>query len=208
MGSCPYSIFSTIFLILHGNIPRSKNLSLFLCSYNSKHMLKNTFKNILRFSNLIDVENLHLILSEIPLNNMVSANNSVYLILRRKMTAKGKHRHIITTPGALLHDAYIPYKFWVEAILTTTYLINRLPSQITNMKSPYQLLYNQQPSYEHLKIFGCLCYPWLAPTQRHKFQPRVVSCVFLSYARSCFNPQNGQFIISRHVKFVESIFPF
>lgn len=46
-------------------------------------------------------------------------------------------------------------------------------SEITALyKSPYQCLYNSTPSYNHLRVFGCYCYPWIpqcrqAPTNLH-----------------------------------------
>lgn len=48
-----------------------------------------------------------------------SAQNSV---------SERKHCHLIETTRALLHQFNMPYKFWVEAFQTTTYLINHLPT--------------------------------------------------------------------------------
>lgn len=70
-----------------------------------------------------------------------------------------KHRHIITMTRALLHDASVPYTFWTDVAFTATHLINQLPSSILNMKSPYELIHNKAPTYDYLKIFGCLYFP-------------------------------------------------
>lgn len=39
-----------------------------------------------------------------------------------------KHRHIIETARSMLFSSSVPVSFWAEAILTSVYLINRLPS--------------------------------------------------------------------------------
>jgi histone deacetylase 1/2 len=48
--------------------------------------------------------------------------------------AERKHRHIVEVGLALLANASMPLKFWDEAFLTATYLINMLPSSVIEMK--------------------------------------------------------------------------
>ncbi|RVW64789.1 Retrovirus-related Pol polyprotein from transposon RE1 [Vitis vinifera] len=45
-----------------------------------------------------------------------------------------------------------------EALKFATHLINRLPSQVLHMESSYFRLFAKEPSYDHLRIFGCECY--------------------------------------------------
>jgi histone deacetylase 1/2 len=47
-----------------------------------------------------------------------------------------KHRHIVEVGLALLAHAHMPLKFWDEAFLTATYLINMLPSKVINNDTP------------------------------------------------------------------------
>ena len=47
-----------------------------------------------------------------------------------------KHRHIVEVGLALLANASMPLKFWDEAFLTATYLINLLPSKVINFETP------------------------------------------------------------------------
>jgi hypothetical protein len=49
-------------------------------------------------------------------------------------SAERKHRHIVEVGLALLANASMPLKFWDEAFLTATYLINMLPSKGINLK--------------------------------------------------------------------------
>ncbi|PKU66893.1 Retrovirus-related Pol polyprotein from transposon TNT 1-94 [Dendrobium catenatum] len=123
-----------------------------------------------------------------------------------------KHRHLIETTRTLLHAAHLPLKFWLEALHTANYLINQLPSKTLHFDTPYHLLHRQQPSYTHLKTFGCLCYPWLKPSTPNKLHPRSTACIFVGYSPShkgykCINIHTGKIHISRHVVFHEHIFP-
>ena len=123
-----------------------------------------------------------------------------------------KHRHITETGLALLAQASLPLHFWDEAFLTATYLINRLPSPVTQLKSPYEILNHHKPDYTFLKCFGCTCYPLLRPYNQHKLDFKSHKCVFIGYANNqkgykCLSP-TGQVYISRNVIFNETEFPY
>jgi hypothetical protein len=75
-----------------------------------------------------------------------------------KMMSLNKNRHLLNVGRALRFQANLPLQFWGESLLTTTYLINHLPTPVLNHKSPYELLYGKPPIYTHLRAFGCLCY--------------------------------------------------
>ena len=70
-------------------------------------------------------------------------------------SAERKHRHIVEVGLSLLAHASMPLKFWDEAFLTATYLINRLPSKVTNGLTPLELLFKQIPDYKSLRTCGC-----------------------------------------------------
>lgn len=81
------------------------------------------------------------------------------------------------------------------------------------MKSSFEKLFNSQPNYSKLKVFGCLCYPWLRPYGSHKLDSRSQPCIFLGYsstqsAYQCYDPISKKIFISRHVNFIETLFPF
>ncbi|KAD4586624.1 hypothetical protein E3N88_24225 [Mikania micrantha] len=126
--------------------------------------------------------------------------------------AERRHRHIVETGLALLHYAHLPLSFWTHAFQTAVYLINRLPTPILDFQCPYFILYNQKPTYDKLKPFGCLCYPWLRPYAKSKLHPRSEKCLFLGYSSSksaykCYDYTNRRLYHSRHVEFIESEFP-
>jgi hypothetical protein len=68
------------------------------------------------------------------------------------------------------------------------------------------------PSYSHFRVFGCFCYPNLSATS-HKLPPCSSLCVFLGYPSGhkryhCLDLSTIHVIVSRHVTFDESSFPF
>jgi hypothetical protein len=81
---------------------------------------------------------------------------------------------------SLFHGT-VPTMFRLEALNTATHTLNRSPCRPRNDATPYQLLYGHMPSYNHLRMFGCQCYPNLSATAAHKLSPRSVACVFLGY---------------------------
>ncbi|PKU87215.1 Retrovirus-related Pol polyprotein from transposon TNT 1-94 [Dendrobium catenatum] len=124
-----------------------------------------------------------------------------------------KHRHIIETTRTLLHTAAVPYTYWPEAVLTSIYLINRMPSSNTNQKSPFEILHQTEPRYDHLRTFGCECFYLLPPHTHHKLQPKSKSAIFIGYSDTykgykCLDPSTNKIYISRHTEFNEHSFPF
>jgi hypothetical protein len=74
-------------------------------------------------------------------------------------------------------------------------------------------LHGTQPTYTHLRVFGCCCYPNLSSTTAHKLAPPSSLCVFLRYSAEhkgyrCLDLSSHRVLISRHVTFDESSFPF
>ncbi|KAK1423454.1 hypothetical protein QVD17_18757 [Tagetes erecta] len=124
-----------------------------------------------------------------------------------------KHRHLLETARALKFEANLPTKFWGECVLTATYIINRLPSDVIENKTPYEILYNRQPEYEHMRVFGCLAYYKNTETKGDKFEQRGRVGVFLGYppgtkGYKVFDAQHNKIVLSRDVKFFEKVFPF
>lgn len=98
-------------------------------------------------------------------------------------------------------------------MLTSVYIINRLPSSVLNNKCPYEVLYSKSPIYEDLKAFGCLDFVAASLSSTDKFAIRGVPCVFVGYPPTTkgyrlFNLADKSVLISRDVSFEETIFPF
>lgn len=124
-----------------------------------------------------------------------------------------KHRHLLETARSLYIQSNVPARFWGECVLCATYLINRMPLKSIDFHSPYSKIYNDQPSLQHLKSFGCLCYVSTSKVQRSKFDHRAFPAVFLGYPVSTkgykvLNLLNNEITVSRDVSFYETHFPF
>ncbi|KAL0322510.1 UNVERIFIED_CONTAM: Retrovirus-related Pol polyprotein from transposon TNT 1-94 [Sesamum angustifolium] len=93
-----------------------------------------------------------------------------------------KHRHLLNVARALMFQASLPIKFWGDAILTATYLINRTPTKVLNWQTPFEMLYGRPPQYGHLRTFGSLCYATDITPHKAKFHSRALKCILIGYA--------------------------
>ncbi|GKB32454.1 ribonuclease H-like domain-containing protein [Tanacetum coccineum] len=81
----------------------------------------------------------------------------------------------------LLFQAHIPPSYWVEALNMAAHLLNILPSTAINNEIPFTKLHNKPPTYDHLRVFGCLCYPHISFD--HKLQPSAKARISKPLAR-------------------------
>ena len=88
----------------------------------------------------------------------------------------GKAERMIRTMNdvmrTLLIQASLPPRFWAESLHTTTYLLNHLSSTASPAATRHHALFGTPPRYDHLRVFGCACYPNTSATASHKLAPR------------------------------------
>jgi histone deacetylase 1/2 len=128
-------------------------------------------------------------------------------------SAERKYHHIVEVGLALLANASMPLKFWDEAFLTATFLINLLPTKVLNLETSTERLLHVTPNYDALQVFGCACWPNLCPYNKRKLAFCSKQCVFLGYSPlhkgvKCLDVSTGRIYISRDVVFDEKVFPF
>jgi hypothetical protein len=114
---------------------------------------------------------------------------------------------------ALLANASMPLKYWDQAFLTATHLINRTPTKCIGYDTPLHRLLGATPDYESLRVFGCAYWPNLRPYNSHKLQFRSLHCAFLGYSNlhkgyKCLDISTGRVYISRDVIFDDNVFSF
>ena len=121
-----------------------------------------------------------------------------------------KHQHILNVARALRFQGSLPIKFWGECVLTAGYLINRTPSLILDGKTPYHVLHGVEPSYNHLRVLGSLCYAH--EKTGDKMASRSRRCIFVGYPYRkkgwrLYDLERQDFFVSRDVVFSEDVFP-
>ncbi|CAN1837958.1 Retrovirus-related Pol polyprotein from transposon TNT 1-94 [Linum perenne] len=129
--------------------------------------------------------------------------------------AERKNRHLLEVARACMFARQVPKYLWGEAVLTATYLINRMPSRVLRFQAPRQVLLTKYPHMVSFssdlppKIFGCIAFVHLNPTHRTKLDPRSLKCVFIGYSAhqkgyKCYSPVTRQVYHTRDVTFFES----
>lgn len=124
-----------------------------------------------------------------------------------------KHRHLINVTRSLLFHAHLNKCFWSYDVCHATYLINRIYSPIIDNKTPYDLLFQQPPSFNHIKTFGCLVYAITLTRNKDKLDPRAHKCLFLGYPNGInrfllFNLHTRYTFTSRNNIFYGNIFTY
>ena len=66
---------------------------------------------------------------------------------------KCKNKHLLEVTRALMFARNVPKHLWGDAVLTTTYLINQMSSEVLNFQTPIRTL---KECYRHLSIFNSL----------------------------------------------------
>jgi hypothetical protein len=107
----------------------------------------------------------------------------------------------------LLFQNNIPKIYWSDAVLTATYLINRLPSVKLKNMSPLEILKERKIDMDHIRVFGCTCFVHIK--RNDKLDRNSVKTIFLGYSSGkkgykCYDPKNHKLYISRDVSFIES----
>ena len=76
--------------------------------------------------------------------------------------AERMNRTIMERVQSMLAHAKLQKTFWAEALMTTTYVINRSPSVPLDKDIPQRVWSGKDLSYRHLRVFDCLAYMHVA----------------------------------------------
>ncbi|CAN0870173.1 Retrovirus-related Pol polyprotein from transposon TNT 1-94 [Linum grandiflorum] len=128
--------------------------------------------------------------------------------------AERKNRHLLETARALLFTNQVPKHLWGEAVLTATYLINRLPSRILQFQTPREVLIQTYPHVQAYisdlepRVFGCVAFVHVHKHQRSKLDPRAQKCIFIGYASrqkgyKCYSPITRKVFTTMDITFFE-----
>jgi len=200
-------------ILFCGHFPFHINLKFILFFKNCELISKHNFNEKSRQFNVIMVENVSNNFQKMCELNGISFHLSCPYTSLQNGKVDWKIRSINNIIRTLLIHASLPPSLWHYALEMATYISNILPRKSINFQSPVYMLYNKNPSYSHLCIFGFLCFSLFPSSTIHKLQPRSTPCVFLGYPSNhcdykCLYMTNNKIIICRHVLFDEATFPY
>jgi transposase InsO family protein len=90
--------------------------------------------------------------------------------------------HTITEMArCMLQNRCVPNRFWVEAVFTTVYLLNRSPTMAVKQKTPKEAWSRRKPKVSHLKVFGSIAYTWIPDEKRTKLDPKRKKMMITGY---------------------------
>lgn len=104
--------------------------------------------------------------------------------------AERKNRALSEMATCMLIDAGLEKKFWGEAILTSTYLQNRLPSR-SLQKTPFELWWGRKPDLGHIRIFGSEAFVHVPDSKRGKLDSKARKLKFVGY---CMDQKGYRFL--------------
>ncbi len=126
--------------------------------------------------------------------------------------AERSWRSLVESTRAMMLHSGVPKNLWSAAMSTAAHIIDRLPTEANNGKTPLELWTGKKPSVGHLRTFGCQAFVHVE-THRKKLDAKARKGVFAGYdeqSRSyrVYYPEDGVFINSRSVDFDESCLPY
>ncbi|RVW51460.1 Retrovirus-related Pol polyprotein from transposon TNT 1-94 [Vitis vinifera] len=123
--------------------------------------------------------------------------------------AERKNRHLLETTCALMFQMKVLKQVWADAISTTCFLINRMPTVVLKGDIPYKVIHPQKSLFPiEPRIFGCTCYVRDTRPSVTKLDPKALKCVFLGYLRlqkgyRCFSTDLNKYLVSMDIVFSE-----
>ena len=124
--------------------------------------------------------------------------------------AERKHRHLLDMTRTLLVEMGVPHSLWHDALLTSAYLLNRLPSSPLGGEVPLRRLHPTRELFSlPPRVFGCVAFVHDHTPNLSKLSPRSIKGVFVGYSRTqkgyrVYLPDQRKYLVSADVTFFES----
>jgi hypothetical protein len=120
-----------------------------------------------------------------------------------------KNRTLLDMARTMLDEYKTPDRFWVEAINTTFYSINRIYLHRILKKTSYELLNGKKPNVSYFRVFGSKCFILIKTGRSSKFSPKAVEGFLLGYDSNTrsyrvFNKYTGLVEVSCDIVFDET----
>ena len=95
--------------------------------------------------------------------------------------AERKNRTLTEMINAMLSKFGLSEGFWGEVMLTTCYILNRVPNK-RNSITPYELWNKKKPNLSYFKVWGCRAIVRVPEPKKRKLGKRGIECIFIGYA--------------------------
>ena len=123
-------------------------------------------------------------------------------IFQQNGVAERKYRHILDVTRTIMLHMHVPKYLWSDAVLTATYLINRMHSAPLGDEVPLRRL---KPD-THLftlppQVFWCVTFVQDLSPNLDKQSPRSIKCIFMGSSRTqrgyrCFHSPTRRYFVS------------
>jgi len=123
--------------------------------------------------------------------------------------AERRNRTLLDMVRSMLSNSKLPTFLWREALKTTVYILNRVPTKAVS-KTPFEIWKGWKPSLNHIRVWGCPAEVRVYNPHEKKLDPRTISAYFVGYAEKSkgykfYCPtHNLKFVESRNAKFLEN----
>ena len=107
---------------------------------------------------------------------------------------ESRNRTLLDIVRCMLVSSLLPEFLWGEALKTTTYILNKLPSKSVS-KTPYELWSQKKPILRHFHVWGYKVEVSPYNPQFKKLDPKTISGYFIGY---CVGSRGSRFYCPLH----------
>ena len=95
--------------------------------------------------------------------------------------AERRNRTLLEMVRSMMAQANLPITFWGDALLTATYILNRVPSKSVT-STPYELWTKRKLDLSNLRPWSYATYVYESAHQYGKLGPRGKKSIFIRYS--------------------------
>ena len=117
-----------------------------------------------------------------------------------------KNRIIMEHARSMRLHVGLPLHFWIGAIKTDVYLINRGPSTPLDGGIIEEAWIGEKVNYLFLKTFGCEAFVHVDKENRNKFDAKSQKCTFIGYGVDDYGYQLWDFENLKIIRCIDVIF--